>query len=223
MTRSTDECEMSRSCHSATSSSAACRLPRSTRANPDNCSDFTGFRLCGIALEPFCSPSRNGSSTSRTSVRCRCRISTANDSTVAPSDAHAYMHFRVPVAGEHLRCGHRLAARGARTRTSPRTGRRWSTCRPRPRACRPRSRRAPAASARGRGGPASPRARASRRTSSAPRGCRGYARPSACRGTRGPEPRSSLPGSAAAPMMRSIARVICSASAVSTTSLDVSP
>ena len=31
MMRSTDECEMSRSCHSATSSSAACRLPRSTR------------------------------------------------------------------------------------------------------------------------------------------------------------------------------------------------
>ena len=34
MIRSTDECEMSRSCHSATSSSAACRLPRSTRARP---------------------------------------------------------------------------------------------------------------------------------------------------------------------------------------------
>ena len=34
MMRSTDECEMSRSCHSATSSSAACRLPRSTRASP---------------------------------------------------------------------------------------------------------------------------------------------------------------------------------------------
>ena len=117
MMRSTDECEMSRSCHSATSSSAACRLPRSTRASPDSCSDFTGLRLCGIALEPFCSPSRNGSSTSRTSVRCRCRISSANDSIVAPTDAHAYMHFGVAVAGEHLRRRDRLRARGARTRT----------------------------------------------------------------------------------------------------------
>ena len=33
-----------------------------------------GLRLCGIALEPFW-PARNGSSTSRTSVRCRWRIS----------------------------------------------------------------------------------------------------------------------------------------------------
>ena len=32
---------------------------------------FTGLRLCGIALEPFCAPARNGSSTSRTSVRWR--------------------------------------------------------------------------------------------------------------------------------------------------------
>ena len=91
MIRSTDECEMSRSCHSATSSNAACRLPRRTPARPVSCSDLTGFRLCGIALEPFCSPSRNGSSTSRTSVRWRWRISSANDSIVAPSDVHAYM------------------------------------------------------------------------------------------------------------------------------------
>ena len=54
MMRSTDECEMSRSCHSAMSSSAACRLPRNTRASPQSCSDLIGLRLCGIALEPFC-------------------------------------------------------------------------------------------------------------------------------------------------------------------------
>ena len=90
MMRSTDECEMSRSCHSATSSSAAWRLPRSTRASPQSCSDLIGLRLCGIALEPFCSPSRNASSASRTSVRCRWRISSANDSMLAPIDAHAY-------------------------------------------------------------------------------------------------------------------------------------
>ncbi len=71
MIRSTDECEMSRSCHSATFSSPAPRLPRSTRASPLSCSLLTGFRLCGIAEEPFCLPARNGSSTSRTSVRWR--------------------------------------------------------------------------------------------------------------------------------------------------------
>ena len=80
---------MSRSCHSATFSMPAVRLPRSTRANPVSCSDFTGLRLCGIALEPFCAPVRNGSSASRTSVRWRWRISIANDSTAAPSDVHA--------------------------------------------------------------------------------------------------------------------------------------
>ena len=71
MMRSTDECEMSRSCHNATFSRPACRLPRSTRASPLSCSAFTGLRLWGIALEPFCDPARNGSSTSRTSVRWR--------------------------------------------------------------------------------------------------------------------------------------------------------
>ncbi len=45
---------MSRSCHSATSSSAAWALPRSTRARPASCSLRIGLRLCGIALEPFC-------------------------------------------------------------------------------------------------------------------------------------------------------------------------
>ena len=40
---------MSRSCHSATFSSAACALPRSTRARPEICSLLIGLRLCGIA------------------------------------------------------------------------------------------------------------------------------------------------------------------------------
>ena len=46
--------------------------------------------MWGIALEPFCAPVRNGSSASRTSVRWRWRISVANASIVAPSDAQAY-------------------------------------------------------------------------------------------------------------------------------------
>ena len=81
ITRSADECEMSRSCQSATFSSAACAFPRITRASPEIRSHTTGFRLCGMALEPFC-PSANGSWTSRTSVRARCRISVAIWSSV---------------------------------------------------------------------------------------------------------------------------------------------
>ena len=70
MIRSADECEMSRSCHSATFSNDVTAWPRITRARPLTRSHTTGFRLCGIALEPFC-PSANGSCTSRTSVRAR--------------------------------------------------------------------------------------------------------------------------------------------------------
>ena len=48
-----------------------------------------GLRLCGIALEPFCCPERNGSSASRTSVRWRWRISVASRSRPAPASAIA--------------------------------------------------------------------------------------------------------------------------------------
>ena len=79
---------MSRSCQSATFSTPTCALPRSTRASPQMRSQTTGLRLCGIALEPFW-PARNGSSTSRTSVRCRWRISVAKRSSPAPHRAIA--------------------------------------------------------------------------------------------------------------------------------------
>ena len=80
---------MSRSCHSATFSTAALALPRRTRARPVIRSVVIGFRLCGMALEPFCLPVRNGSSTSRTSVRCRCLTSVASRSSPAPASAIA--------------------------------------------------------------------------------------------------------------------------------------
>ena len=53
ITRSTEECEMSRSCHSVTFSSAGTTAARTTRASPVRFSLSTGLRLCGIALEPF--------------------------------------------------------------------------------------------------------------------------------------------------------------------------
>jgi hypothetical protein len=61
----------SRSCQSATFSIPAVRLPRSTRASPQSCSDRHGLRLWGMALDPFCAPVANGSWASLTSVRWR--------------------------------------------------------------------------------------------------------------------------------------------------------
>ena len=50
--------------------------PRTTRARPVTFSVSTGLRLCGIDELPFW-PSEKNSSASRTSVRCRWRISVA--------------------------------------------------------------------------------------------------------------------------------------------------
>ena len=50
------------------------------RARPVRFSLSTGLRLCGIAEDPFC-PAEKNSSTSSTSVRCRCRTSVASLST----------------------------------------------------------------------------------------------------------------------------------------------
>ena len=79
---------MSRSCQSATFSKPTSAAPRTTRARPQIRSAVTGFRLCGIADEPFW-PRPNGSSTSRTSVRARWRISSANVSSDEASTASA--------------------------------------------------------------------------------------------------------------------------------------
>src|ERR1700735_3828696 len=65
------------------------------RARPTRFSDSTGLRLCGIDEEPFW-PAEKYSSASRTSVRCRWRISVASRSTEAattPSVAK-YMAWR---------------------------------------------------------------------------------------------------------------------------------
>ncbi len=70
---------MSRSCHSATFSSAGTTAERTTRASPVRFSLSTGLRLCGIAELPFW-PAWKNSSASRTSERCRCRTSTASRS-----------------------------------------------------------------------------------------------------------------------------------------------
>ena len=86
--RSADECEMSRSCQRATFSSPTSAFARTTRAIPQMRSAVIGLRLCGIADEPFW-PRPNGSSTSRTSVRARWRISVAKRSSDEASSASA--------------------------------------------------------------------------------------------------------------------------------------
>ncbi len=86
--RSTDECEMSRSCQSATSSKAGSAAARTTRARPQRFSLTMGLRLWGIALEPFW-PSVKRSSASATSVRCQWRMLVARRSIPAATTASA--------------------------------------------------------------------------------------------------------------------------------------
>ncbi len=66
----------------------------------------TGFRLCGIADEPFW-PLPNGSSTSRTSVRARCRISSAKRVERGGRHRERREQLGVAVALEDLRRGRR--------------------------------------------------------------------------------------------------------------------
>ena len=65
-------------------------------------SDSTGFRLCGIAEEPFW-PGEKYSSASRTSVRCRWRISVASRSTEEATTRERGEIHGVAVARDHLR------------------------------------------------------------------------------------------------------------------------
>ena len=79
---------MSRSCHSVTFSSAGTTAPRTRRARPVRFSVSTGLRLCGIDELPFW-PAEKNSSASRTSVRCRWRISVARFSIEEATTARA--------------------------------------------------------------------------------------------------------------------------------------
>ena len=218
--------------------SARCRAratARRLRARPGGCRaahapgrraarDLTGFRLCGIALgalllalaERLLDFAHLGALQVPDLERERLDRRTERRARVH--------HLGVAVAGEHLRRRHRTQPEVlAHVLLDERIDVRVRADRARQLADRDRP-RAPAAAARDRGAPASPTARASRRTSSARRGCRACGRPSACRGTRGParaiaaferRGRGDDRGRAHASS--------ASASAVSTTSLDVRP
>ena len=103
-TRSVEECEMSRSCHSGMPSITGTIAARTTRASPAIRSERMGFFLCGIALEPFW-PEPNGSCSSRTSVRWPCRTSSATVSQTVAMIARARDPLADRVAEHHLRGG----------------------------------------------------------------------------------------------------------------------
>ena len=104
--------------------------PAAPATSPEIVSAEIGLRLCGIADEPFW-PGLNPSRTSLTSVRCRCRSSTATASHVVPDRRAGPEELGVAVARDHLRRRHRgQAERAADVTPRPRAGR-SSRCRPR--------------------------------------------------------------------------------------------
>ena len=182
---------MSRSCQSGTFSRPTTAAARTTRARPEIRSATFGLRLCGIADEPFI-PAANGSSTSRTSVRARWRISVANRSSDVAHERERDEQLGVPVARDHLRRD------GIRLEAEPLAGdpldlgvdRGVRADRAGELADADRLERALEAR-RGRGRARTPSRRASSRTSSARRGCRASGRCRSCGGAprRGARPR----------------------------------
>ena len=186
--RSTDECEMSRSCHSATSCSPASRFDRTTtgeaadRLGRDRVALVRHRRRALLpGLEPLAHLARPrcvaGGAARRRSAR-----------TSPPIDAQRPEQLGVAVAGDHLRRRHRRQAEGvADVALDRRIDVGVGADRAR-RACTPTRLAAPRRAGRGRGRAAAPTARPWRRTWSVRRGCRGCGRSSPCRGGRGRAP-----------------------------------
>ncbi len=138
---------MSRSCHSATSSSAATAWPRTTRAMPEMRSAVIGLRLWGIAELPFW-PTREG--LLGLAQLGALQVAQLGRQAVerAGGDGHGAHELGVAVARDHLG-RHRLAADAQLgEHAAPRSpGRASRRCRRRPRACPP-TRRAIASASR---------------------------------------------------------------------------
>ena len=150
ITRSTDECEMSRSCQSATSSSAGAGVAAQQRARGRTGSRSGSGSSCAASPRSPSGPCR----TAPRPRRPRCAASGGPRSRAArcavPRSASAAKYVGVAVARDDLgrdRLG-REAERCARPLPRPRA-RRWRRCRPRRRSCRPRSPRARRRAARG--------------------------------------------------------------------------
>ena len=167
---------MSRSCHSATFSSAGITAARTIRARPVRFSVRIGLRLCGIADEPFW-PGEKYSSASRTSVRCRWRISMARRSIELAMHAEGgEEHRRGGRAGSPASRSARPPGPSSRPRAARPPGRWWRRCRRRRRWRRSRSRAALRPAGRGCAATRRRSRRASGRRWWARRGCRGCGR-----------------------------------------------
>ena len=167
---------MSRSCHSATFSSAGITAARTSRASPVRFSARIGLCLCGIAELPFW-PARErlGDLADLGALQ----VADLGRQPLDPARDHGERGEErgVPVARDHLgRDRLRRQPEPRRDALLDPRDRRWRTCRPRPRARRSRSRRAPAPGAAGCARTRRRTRRASGRTSSARRECRASAR-----------------------------------------------
>ena len=141
--RSTEECEMSRSCHSATSSSAGVTAERTMRASPVRFSARTGLRLCGMAEEPFWP---FGEEFLRFHHFGALQMADLGRQPLdrRRDDAERGKESRVAVARDHLgRDRLRLQVQFRRHISSRPAGRCWRKCRPRRKSRRSKSPRAP--------------------------------------------------------------------------------
>ena len=93
---------MSRSCHRATFSSRRLRVAAQDPGQARRPARRGSGCACGASPRSPSGWQPNGSSTSRTSVRWRLRISVAKRSSPAPASAIAAQHLGVAVAGDHL-------------------------------------------------------------------------------------------------------------------------
>ncbi len=213
---------MSRSCQSGIPSVTGVTYDRTIRARPAIRSDMIGFFLCGIALEPFW-PARNGSASSRTSVRWPCRTSSPTASQTVAMIASADTHSAIPSRSTTWLATSAGRRPSAGRPTPPAPGPPTSTSRPRRRSSPPRPPPGPGAAGPGTG-PARRRSRpAGARTRPARRGCRGSGRPAACPGAPGRAPAAPRPARPPWPAARRVASTSCTASAVSSRSEEVSP
>ena len=123
------------------------RVRRAARARGRRCARTRSGCACAASPRSPSGRAANGSTASRTSVRWRWRISSANRSSEAPSAGDRAQQRGVPVAGDDLRRD-RLAVEAERRegRAPRRGGRRWRRRRRRPTACRRGRRRAPRSS-----------------------------------------------------------------------------
>ena len=136
--RSTDECEMSRSCHERDVLEPGLQIAAQHAGEP---AELLGLHR--VALVRHRARALLGAGAERLLHLAHLGALEVADLGREGLDGGTHRRARVEqlgvaVAGDHLRGRHRRRARAPRTRRPRPRGRCWSRCRPRPRACRPR-------------------------------------------------------------------------------------